>query len=365
MSRQDAAALSAATAAIVSIVVLPWTLSADDAVYRWLQFHRTCSTASDAETLQLVVVGVLAVVAGGTIITGAWRCPRQLFAAVAVVVSGAAVGEILKTAIERLRPRSLPMALAANSFPSGHIMNTTLVAVVTCLLARRSTVPGAVRAAVCGIALASIPVQAAARVLIGSHWVSDVPGSVLLGVAWALGAGSVLDRLSARERVAVVILALGLFVLVDLVPATRLVLPSALDDTALRSALRSRTVAHRMGDAHQADASATAEQRFILRNDGSSGQVKMALQARCPAHVRRCCVAVTATVNDWKAPPVIVTRGWREYRLVPPTGVLREGENVVSLNVRGAEPSCAGSADACGHVRLRYARLAPSTPAVM
>ena len=162
--------------AVASMAAMPWLLWADEIVYRWLQFHRTCATPQQADGLQLVVVGLLAVLVVIAMLARGLRHPAELAAAVTSVAAGAAVGELLKTAFERLRPRALPITTGANSFPSGHVMNTTLIAIAAYVLIRRSTAPRWLRALACTCVVASICGQAAARVLHGSHWVSDIPG---------------------------------------------------------------------------------------------------------------------------------------------------------------------------------------------
>jgi hypothetical protein len=55
---------------------------------------------------------------------------------VLVFVGGLAIVEVLKTAIERLRPNSLPGPVSGNSFGSGHTMGATMAAALCALMLR-------------------------------------------------------------------------------------------------------------------------------------------------------------------------------------------------------------------------------------
>ena len=334
--------------AVASMAAMPWLLWADEIVYRWLQFHRTCATPRQADELQLVVVGLLAVLVVIAMLARGLRHPAELAAAVTSVAAGAAVGELLKTAFERLRPRALPITTGANSFPSGHVMNTTLIAIAAYVLIRRSTAPRWLRALACTCVVASICGQAAARVLHGSHWVSDIPGSVLVALAWSFGAG-VFVRPSLRGRLVVAAVAAVAFAVVYHVPAARLSLPSAVDDAALRSA----TVAGEDDSTSPVDVDASPERQLTVPGTPVGTALRIALQARCAEHPRDCCASVSVTVNGWEAPPLTISSAWHDVHLAPPRGVLRNGPNAVTLEVRG---DCAGRGD-CARIGVAFARV--------
>jgi len=353
VNRADRAALWALGGAILSVVAMPRLLWLDEIVYRWLQFHRTCATPARADALQDVVIGALIVLIAIAALSGGRRRPRALAASVLATVTGVAAGEIMKTAIERLRPRALPITSGANSFPSGHIMNTTLIATAAYLLVRRSAAPRWVRTLTGAIALASVGLQVVARVQRGSHWVTDVPGSVLVAIAWTLGAGA-FARLSSSRRVVAALLAIAVFAVAYRVPAVRLRLPSALDDAALRAA----TPAGEEDSALRADTGAPPEQRLIVPGAPGGTALKVALQARCADHPRDCCASITATVNDWTSSPLTISSAWHELHLEPPPGVLRNGPNTVALTVR--DPHC-GDGRGCVGIGVSFARVAPRT----
>ncbi len=334
---------------------MPWLLWADEIVYRWLEFHRTCGTPRQADVLQLVVVGLLVVLVAVAVLTRGWRHPAELVAAIATVATGAAVGELLKTILERLRPRALPITSGANSFPSGHIMNTALIAIAAYLLVRRSIAPRWLRALACTLAVASICGQATARVVRGSHWVSDVPGSVLVALAWTLGAGAFV-RLSRRGRLAAAALAAVAFPVAYYVPAARLPLPSALDDALLRTAIPARED----DSAFRVDVDAPPERRLTVPGAAGGTVLKIAIQARCAEHPRDCCASISATVNDWEAPRLTISSAWHEFHLAPPPGVLRDGPNTVILKVR--DERCAAGRE-CAGIGVAFARVPGAQPA--
>lgn len=322
---------------------MPWLLAADEAVYRWLQFHRTCATAAQADLAQDAVVALLALMIVVAFVTRGRHHFREVVTVVVVVATGAALGELLKTMVERVRPRSLPMTAGANSFPSGHVMNTALIATAAYVLVRRAAVPRWMRVAAVVVAVTSVSAQAGARVFRGSHWVSDVPGSVLLAVAWTLGAVA-FPRLSPARRAAAIGAAVTLFVVAYYLPAVRIALPSPLDDVTLRAGSKEMPTA----------ADVAPERRFTV--DGATGAsvLKMALQAQCATDPRDCCLSVDAAVNGWSAPPLTITSTWHEFHLAPPPGVLRPGANTVVVKLGAVRDGREGHAG----VGVAYARTA-------
>jgi membrane-associated phospholipid phosphatase len=349
VTRAERVGLIAFAGALASVAAMPWLLGLDDAVYRWLQFHRTCATPVAADDAQLAVVAMLAVLVAFAALTRGRDRPSDVARGIACVATGAALGEVLKTMIERLRPRALPVTTGANSFPSGHIMNTTLIAVAAWLLVRRSGAPRWAQRLATVLALASVCLQITARVSRGSHWVTDVPGSVLLGVAWTLGAEA-RARLAVPTRALAALAVAALFALTYHVPATRLRLPSALDDPALRAT----APAGENDPALQPDGTLSAERQLIVAGAPGATAFKVALQTRCAEHPRDCCASVTARVNEWTASPVAISSAWHELHLVPPPGVLRDGANVVALTVD--DRRCGGGA-ACIGVGVGFARI--------
>jgi undecaprenyl-diphosphatase len=100
-------------------------------------------------------------------------------------VGGLILSPTLKMLVGRLRPVvEIPLQTASGkSFPSGHALGATiaygsLVLVLLPLIARRA------RRAVVALAVLLVVAVAFTRVALGVHYVSDVVGGILLGIAW-------------------------------------------------------------------------------------------------------------------------------------------------------------------------------------
>jgi membrane-associated phospholipid phosphatase len=223
-------ALWAFLAALAMVSSLRWVLPIDEGVFRWMQFHRNCSWIAASRWIDPVVRAGLDLLGGFALVRTGKRDPRNLALLVFVFVGGLAIGELLKTAIERLRPNSLSGPVSGNSFPSGHTMGATMAAALCALMLREPVRRPELRCAVYVIAAGLVSLQALGRLVNGSHWLSDVVASVLLGLAWALGA-SALRRLPRTAMGMMVMLASLAFFVFDDLPATRFELPSALDES--------------------------------------------------------------------------------------------------------------------------------------
>jgi membrane-associated phospholipid phosphatase len=103
-------------------------------------------------------------------------------------VGGLILSPTLKLLVGRLRPVvAIPLATATgNSFPSGHTLGAT-IAYGSLLLVALPLIPVAARMAAVTVVALLIALVAFTRVALGVHYVSDVVGGFLLGVAW-LGA---------------------------------------------------------------------------------------------------------------------------------------------------------------------------------
>ena len=333
MSRRERAALLIVATALVTTaaactVLLPFDLW----VYGWIQdtlapaaIHRLTPRLDIAARTILAAVIVVALLREG----GALRPVSQLVDAVPVVATGAAFGELLKTALERLRPSALPDMHTGNSLPSGHIMNTTLVAVAAWELAGVGLSPRWRRAARATL-VAAVAMQAAARVLRSSHWPSDVAPSILLGVAWMLGAPTLWR--SPRVRYATLGVGAAAYVFFLVVPAARLHLPSVLD--APRTALatwKPEGAAVVLGSAAHDDGSGW--RATVLRSErGTPDAFEAVMRATCEVP-DAACRRVRVSINGWTSPEIALTCGWRWYHLRPAPAALHAGDNAVAIGV--------------------------------
>ena len=121
-----------------------------------------------------------------------WLVRRRVRLAVFLVVTtlvGGAIDTAVKVSVHRARPQvDDPIAHAhGKSFPSGHTMTTTyaygaLLLTLLPLLPRRWHVP-----AIAGYA-AMIVAVACSRLALGVHFLSDVVGGFVLGLAWLAAA---------------------------------------------------------------------------------------------------------------------------------------------------------------------------------
>lgn len=137
----------------------------------------------------LTVVVVIAVVF-------AWRRGRWRLALFLTVTSlgGGIVDTLVKMAVDRPRPEvEDPIASAlGQSFPSGHAMSSTVVYSAVLLAYLPVLGPGHRKPAIGGVTLLVLAIGAS-RLLLGVHYLSDVLGGFVLGLAWLAGAVSVFE----------------------------------------------------------------------------------------------------------------------------------------------------------------------------
>jgi undecaprenyl-diphosphatase len=127
---------------------------------------------------------------------GCWATGRRRLATFLVLTTaiGAVAQVALKAAVARPRPEVLlPVANArGHSFPSGHAMASTIVygallLVVVPRLPHRARVPVVVGTVLLVLAIGL------SRLVLGVHFVTDVVGGFVIGVAWLAGAAALFE----------------------------------------------------------------------------------------------------------------------------------------------------------------------------
>ncbi|MCU1373174.1 MAG: hypothetical protein JWO68_460 [Actinomycetia bacterium] len=120
-----------------------------------------------------------------------WRRgqPRLVAFLLVTPLGGGIVDTLVKAAVDRPRPvLDHPVATAlGKSFPSGHAMSS-VVTYGALLLVFLPVLRPAHRRPATGFTILLVLAIGASRLLLGVHYVSDVVGGYVLGLAWLLGA---------------------------------------------------------------------------------------------------------------------------------------------------------------------------------
>ncbi|MFE5770607.1 phosphatase PAP2 family protein [Streptomyces sp. NPDC056485] len=192
----------AITSAATAVAAVPFSLALVLVESRWGPLHRLDQGAAERlhrhvlghpawvrvlEFFTQVVWGPLTMrlLVAAVVVWLLWRRALRLAAwAACTATTGGLVGLLAKNAVERARPHlSDPVAHAPGySFPSGHAMTATTSCAVL-LLVLLPLVPRVWRPLTWVIAAVSVVGVGFTRVALGVHWVSDVVGGWLLGVA--------------------------------------------------------------------------------------------------------------------------------------------------------------------------------------
>lgn len=119
---------------------------------------------------------------------------------VATTVAGGAVDTIVKLVVDRPRPAvDHPVATAlGKSFPSGHAMSST-VAYGALLLVFLPAIPQRARRATLVGTVVLVLAIGCSRLLLGVHFVTDVVGGFVLGLAWLAAATAVFETWRTEE----------------------------------------------------------------------------------------------------------------------------------------------------------------------
>lgn len=154
-------------------------------------------------------MSVFTVLTGGLLFVQGRR--TSAITLVLAVLSGSLFGSLMKLVFVRMRPAldAVPVPIPDTySFPSGHALTSVLFfgsLVILIMLHGRSLRRSVYASAVCVFAALSISLS---RVYLGVHYIGDVVGSWLLGIAWLAlvvlvsarwGAGSEVETVTAPD----------------------------------------------------------------------------------------------------------------------------------------------------------------------
>ncbi len=146
--------------------------------------------------LDLMGSSAFAIVLAGVIGLAALRCRPLAAAYIMSVFVGLAASGILRAVIERPRPPGGPMSGGVESFPSGHTVQTVLIAGLVPLalatITRRRQIVRPARYLLGALALAA----AIQRIHERSHWPSDVAGGALIGLTLVVAVHWVIEHAS-------------------------------------------------------------------------------------------------------------------------------------------------------------------------
>jgi cation-transporting P-type ATPase E len=115
------------------------------------------------------------------------------YRALAVILPGAAVTTsatlaLMKWMINKPRP-----TLRGYGFPSGHVYGVTVFVIVVVYLLWAFRAPRRWQRVAQGIGVAFVTAVGYSRIYVNAHWLSDVVGGLLAGIAFALGVVLVLN----------------------------------------------------------------------------------------------------------------------------------------------------------------------------
>ncbi|WP_224247494.1 phosphatase PAP2 family protein [Hyalangium gracile] len=169
----------------------------DEAVVRALRKAEDPATPIGPVWLRVAARDVTAL-GGGTVLTLVTlavcgflvlvRRFRSLLLVVGATVSGALLNSVLKGFFARPRPTVVPHLVEADapSFPSGHAMLSAIVYLTLGALLTQLTDRQWLKVYVLGVSLALTFLVGLTRVFLGVHYLTDVLGGWMAGLAWAL-----------------------------------------------------------------------------------------------------------------------------------------------------------------------------------
>ena len=380
--------VTALVALAAELLLLPRLVPLDAAVWRAILLWRGCGFDRAVDlAVEATTRGMIILLAAATVLALRSAGVRATWPPLAVCAVGLHAGKVLKNVFVRERPSMLPEIALGHSFPSAHVMNAGLAALVVIVLAAGFRHPRRWWAA----ATVCVVIIFAGRLLVARHWFLDAVGGGLAAVALI---GLCLPRFRRRPLLAPAALAGALTVVLAVVVHDRALgihLPSPLITRG------SATVEVGMGESWAtpllqggweeptegfgggvlAWLRGTATVTVVLPADGSwlaavaalpaaatretappdappaaaDRRAVLAIAGRPDIAVRRC-ARVRLAVNGRELPSFVPFEGWRQYRLPLPPGTLRPGPNEVRIAVADED-------DAPLRFALAYVRIDP------
>ena len=166
----------------------------DAAVARWAVEIRAGALTAIFTVLNFVGAGIVTIPV--RIVASVWLLARRRFVALSAFVLTWIASElllaILKHFFHRGRPPDALVDTTGFSYPSGHAVAGTALAVALVLVALP---PGERRRKWELLAIAFAFVMALSRVYLAAHWLSDVITGVLLGSSIALGSAALVSEI--------------------------------------------------------------------------------------------------------------------------------------------------------------------------
>ncbi|WP_238333620.1 phosphatase PAP2 family protein [Levilactobacillus zymae] len=101
-----------------------------------------------------------------------------------VLLSGDAVAWLIKQLVARPRPTLPVLPASGYSFPSGHVFNAMLLALVVWQLLQHQLATGRLRVSLQGLVGLGVLLILIARVVLRAHYPSDTVASLLLATSW-------------------------------------------------------------------------------------------------------------------------------------------------------------------------------------
>jgi undecaprenyl-diphosphatase len=160
----------------------------DTPVAEWLHAHATPVVTNAA--IAITFLGSPLFLSGASLATALFlarrRCWHALLALVLTMGGGALLISLLKNIFHRPRPifESPRATLASYSFPSGHVMGTTLFCGLIGVIIAKAVQAWRWRVWSILVGTVFVLLVAFTRIYLGVHYLSDVLGAMAAGLAW-------------------------------------------------------------------------------------------------------------------------------------------------------------------------------------